>query len=194
MLLNDTVTCRSRQRGVVMFIALIALVMMTLTGIALLRTVDAGTLVAGNMAMKTSAMRLGDTGLQAAANWLYNANATNPASLAANGSAGYSASGLNDDQMNCASTTWTACWEALSGLYAPVSVTSGIPNGYAVQYIIQRMCDAFGRCAQSPQMYDPTNRDNRQRLMGGGATYYRITVRVSGPRNTVSLLQGVVVP
>lgn len=182
-----------RQRGVVMFIALITLVVLTLTGLALMRTVDSGVLVAGNMAMKSSALRSGDAGIQAAANWLYITNANTPATLAAtNAGGGYSAFGLTDD-ISCAGQTWTACWNTLSGVYTPVSLaTDGAGN--TVQYVIQRLCDAAGRCSQSPQGLDPTNRDNRQRLIGPGSTYYRILARISGPRGTVSLIQAVVAP
>jgi Tfp pilus assembly protein PilX len=42
----------SRIRGAVLFIALIVLVAMTLAGIAIMRSVDTATLIAGNLAFK----------------------------------------------------------------------------------------------------------------------------------------------
>ena len=61
---------RERQRGVVLFIALIVLVAMALAGIALVRSVDTGILVAGNIAFKQGATNAGDQGLEAARTWL----------------------------------------------------------------------------------------------------------------------------
>ena len=44
------------QKGVVLFFALIALVAMSLAAAALVRSVDSGVLVAGNLAFKQSAI------------------------------------------------------------------------------------------------------------------------------------------
>ena len=59
-----------RERGLVLFIALIVLVAMSLAGVALMRSVDTGTVVAGNMAFKQAAIMVADRGTQEAAKWL----------------------------------------------------------------------------------------------------------------------------
>jgi Tfp pilus assembly protein PilX len=46
-----------RQRGAILFIALIVLVAMSLAGIALMRSVDTNVLIAGNLAFRQSASR-----------------------------------------------------------------------------------------------------------------------------------------
>ena len=46
---------RRGQRGVVLFVALIVLIVMTLAGLALLRQMGAGTSIAGNLAFKENA-------------------------------------------------------------------------------------------------------------------------------------------
>ena len=46
----------SRERGVVLFIALIATVILSLAGVALLRATDSGTSISGNLASKQSTM------------------------------------------------------------------------------------------------------------------------------------------
>jgi len=56
----------SRQRGVVLFFALIALVVMSLAAVALIRSVDTNTLIAGNLAFKQAATSSGDSGLEMA--------------------------------------------------------------------------------------------------------------------------------
>lgn len=55
-----------RQRGVVLILTLIVLVAMTLAAIALVRSVDTGNVVAGNMAFKEGATQAGDAGTEAA--------------------------------------------------------------------------------------------------------------------------------
>lgn len=58
--------CPQRQQGVVLFITLIVLIAMTLAALALMRSVDTGNVVAGNMAFKQGATLAGDSGTAAA--------------------------------------------------------------------------------------------------------------------------------
>ena len=63
------------ERGVVLLIALIVLVAMTLAGIGMMRSIDSGTLVAGNIGFREAAVATADTGVEAARAWLV-ANST----------------------------------------------------------------------------------------------------------------------
>lgn len=68
-----------RQRGVVLLIALILLVVMTLAGIGMMRSVDTGSVIAGNMAFKQATLNAADAGTSAAFNALIAAaNSSNP--------------------------------------------------------------------------------------------------------------------
>ena len=58
------------QRGIVLIVALIVLVAMTLTGVALMRSTTSGNRVAGNLAFRQSATLSADTGIEAAITWL----------------------------------------------------------------------------------------------------------------------------
>src|SRR5512145_2663075 len=69
---------RSRARGAVLFIALIVLVAMSLAGIAIMRSVDTATLIAGNLAFKQGTIQSSDNGIEVAYQWLI----TNRAALA----------------------------------------------------------------------------------------------------------------
>ena len=51
---------RHHQQGVVLFVALIVLIIMTLAGLALLRQMGAGTSIAGNIAFKENATSVAD--------------------------------------------------------------------------------------------------------------------------------------
>src|SRR2546428_13810539 len=59
-----------RQRGVTLFIALIVLVAMTMAAVAMMRSVDTATVVAGNIGFRQSAVNAADQGVQAAYAWL----------------------------------------------------------------------------------------------------------------------------
>jgi Tfp pilus assembly protein PilX len=52
----------------VLFIALIVLVAMTLAGIAIMRSVDTATLIAGNLAFKQGTVQSSDNGVEQAFN------------------------------------------------------------------------------------------------------------------------------
>lgn len=64
------VTAPRSQRGVVLLIALIILVAMTLAGIGMMRSVDTGGMIAGNMAFRQATMQASDAGIVAAFNQL----------------------------------------------------------------------------------------------------------------------------
>jgi Tfp pilus assembly protein PilX len=67
---------RRRQNGVVLFIALIALVAMSLAGIAMMRSTDTTLGIAGNFAFKQSTVQASEQATSAAANWLQSVNTT----------------------------------------------------------------------------------------------------------------------
>lgn len=58
------------QRGVVLLIALIMLVAMTLAGIGMMRSVDTGSVIAGNLAFKQATLNASDAGTSAGFNAL----------------------------------------------------------------------------------------------------------------------------
>lgn len=151
-----------RQRGVVLILTLIMLVTMTLAAIALVRSVDTGNVVAGNMAFKQGVTHSGDDGTEAAIAFL---RAIVPATgngfavdVAAEQDAlphvGYYASVPNTDTdmtgsshdptrplvdwgyNNCNGASTAGCFEPTP------RVANGVGN--SVSYIIQRLCSIPG--------------------------------------------------
>ena len=57
---------RHRQRGVSLVIALIALIAMTLAGLALIRAVDTTNLISGNLAFRQATLHTTDVGVETA--------------------------------------------------------------------------------------------------------------------------------
>ncbi len=188
------------QRGVVLFTALIVLVAMTLAGIALMRRVDTGTIIAGNLAFRQTATHVADFGVEAARAWLTST----------------STSLFADSSANAYFATWQESIDLLGNdpgktdyNWSTAIATTGAfaaPTGYTVRYVIHRLCEAAGDPTGSSANCVKTNVTSSSTSTGtkGAAAYgsyaitvptaalYRITVRVEGPRNTLSFIQSTV--
>lgn len=208
------------QRGVVLFIALIALVVMSLAAVALVRSVDTATLVAGNLAFKQAATSSADAGVEAAVPWL---KTTEDAQVVLNkdpwmdithafnvdvSANGYYASMVKVDGSEKLDLTAESTWAAAAsrpGTGANFDA-NGLDSttGNTVRYIIQRVCRSdnatlllsTANCLFSDATWDKGSKRGRlshEAGLGTGATsgspFYRITARVTGPRNTVSYIQ-----
>lgn len=186
------------QRGVVMIIALIVLVAMTLGGIALVRSVYTANLIAGNLAFRESAISSGDAGVEAAAAWLLNPVAC-PDLGADCPAAGYSA--VRGEPAD--GQSWDDYWIVLAAAGKTTSLTSSQGSaadvaGNSVSYVIQRLCNSLGSAQNAGCMAAPagtsTGGDSRQNidpLKTPSRIFYRVTSRISGPRNTVTYTQAV---
>jgi hypothetical protein len=60
-----------RQRGVVLFIALVAMVVLSLAGVALIRSVDTAGSIAGNIAFREASTTAVNFAVEQAVNWVY---------------------------------------------------------------------------------------------------------------------------
>jgi Tfp pilus assembly protein PilX len=192
-----------QQEGIVLIIALIMLVAMTLGGLALVRSVYTGTNIAGNLAFQQAATNSSDSGIEAAVTWLESNNGTGAlnSNIDANG---YSASKTRAEDASSNQSwdnLWTNVWVPRGVVTVPVGTNSSTVDsgGNTVQYAIQRLCNATGEpfglgndCAVSPIATASTSNSHgagAPTLSVSSQVYYRITVRVSGPRNTVSYVQ-----
>jgi Tfp pilus assembly protein PilX len=189
--MNARALPRACQRGAVLFIALIVLVAMSLAGIALIRGVDTANLIAGNLAFKQNATHGGDWGVEQARGWL---QLQASAVLYADVPGRYSAAmqtGLDFTGTDPSAPDFD--WNANS------FDAGADPAGNQVRYVVHRMCELAG----NPGSVNCVRTSTGGTAGGtqGGATYggaalpstsqiyYRITARVTGPRNTVSYVQ-----
>jgi type IV pilus assembly protein PilX len=188
---------KTTQQGVVLFISLIMLVAMTLAAIGMIRSVDTGNLVSGNMAFKQSSVLAGDRGIQEGFNWLNN----NIANLStSNLAVGYFSSIQGGDP------NWFA-----EDIWQNAVTVSADAAGNTVQYVIHRLCTqpdtayiginagVANQCATSLTTTPASNASVGGSIKLGASiyqtnpmVYYRITSRVLGPRNTVSVVQATV--
>jgi type IV pilus assembly protein PilX len=203
---------RKTQRGVVLFIALIALMVMALAAVVLVRSVDTSTLIAGNLAFKQAATAAADAGVAAAVPWMV----TTQTAQATAGKDPWvhvdhtfnqdsPTTGYYSSIATPANLTDAATWADTAsrpGTGHNFSAGKDLATGNTVRYIIQRMCRtanallSVSNCLLSDAAEE--NGSHRGRLsheagLGSGATtgspIYRITARVTGPKNTVSYIQ-----
>ena len=180
---------RQKQNGVVLFISLIVLVVMTLAGIAMMRQVSTGIVIAGNLSFKSNATSVGDLGIEAARGWLVSQGSAT-LQVDAGGSGYYSSWDTSFDP-----TTYS--W----GTSNSFQVTSDDGTGNQVQYVIHRLCNTAGLAVNDPNQQCVTiGSTGSGGSKGGGAygvlplsntvqPYFRITSRIVGPRNTISYVQ-----
>lgn len=191
---------RATQRGMVLLMALIVLVAVMVAGIAMMRSVDTATLVSGNLALQQSATYAADKGVEAALAMLVQKRTDDPNSLQNNdGGSGYFASFQNATPP--AGTSWQQFW---TQNFASVAVDIGPgPDqfGNQVFYVVHRQCQDPGSstaCLAPPPKAGTTSAGGGNEQDTGSQNnliqpptqiYYRITVRVAGPRRTESYVQ-----
>jgi type IV pilus assembly protein PilX len=192
----------ARERGAILFVALIVLVAMSLAGIALMRSVDTNVLIAGNLAFRQGATAGGDWGIEDARTWI-------------SGNAAL----LNDD---LSTPFYYASWQETQDLTGNNSLIANDYNwdstnageqprdlgfdaaGNRVQYLVHRLCDKAGQpndvhCVKSSLVAGSVQAGTSKVIQGAGggsvpgkaSVLYRVTVKITGPRNTVSFVQAV---
>lgn len=184
-----------RQRGVVLFIALIVLVAMSLAGIALVRSVDTNVLVAGNLAFRQGATAASDSPVQAARAWIV-ANATG-------------SNLFSDSSSQAFFSTWQSAFNPDTYDWKDATKAKSLgadAAGNTRYYVIHRMCSNSGDPNAATNLCVKSAASGRGRgsfgaiaypglaLEEAGSPVYRITARVEGPKNTVTMVQTVVVP
>lgn len=167
-----------QQQGMVLLFALIALVVLMLAAIALVRSTDTANVIAGNVAFKQGTIQEGDSGVEAAFKAL---------------TAPTIADKTQDDLPHYYYATYDPAVAAPEARLDAASDTVGAASGNKVRYVIERMCLNVGAadpktCLQ-PSASDNGSKASGQTVFATDNVYYRVTVRVSGPRNTLSTVQ-----
>ena len=185
---------RQAQQGMVLLVALIVLVAIMIAGIAMVRSVDTATLVSGNLAFQQSATYAADKGFEAALVMLRQKQVDGK--LDDNdASNGYYAS-LRSTDSPASGQSWQEFWSATLASASYDTGTDQFKNH--IYFVVHRQCanskppGSGGLCVASPAI--TKSNGNAQEageveLQAASQIYYRITVRVSGPRRTESYVQ-----
>lgn len=195
----------ARQRGLVLFFALIALVAMSLAALSLVRSVDTTTVIAGNLAFRQAATTSGDGGTEVALTALAAINTANAAkNVLMDGTHALNitsaAIGYYSNVDPALDPTLNTTW--VDGVSSPESAADASGNRY--RYIIQRMCRTANTVLSKTNCLFSGAVKNKDGMAvplpssmctgpgcpkGGQSPLYRVTVRVTGPRNTISYIQ-----
>ena len=187
----------ARQRGVVLFIALIVMVAMSLAAIALVRSVDTTNAVIGNLAFRMASILPGNLGVEKAAAALFQ-----DADIAG-------VVRIPDHNADWVAENYFASLqpgEDARGIPAKLQKKSAYPFAVLtaadtatgqqteIRYVIERMCSAPGAptiatCDMLPPKVNPGDTLGDKSLSLPTVPFYRVTIRVDGPQNTASFLQ-----
>lgn len=207
----------SRQAGLSLIIALLALVALSVASVALIRSVDTGTLVLGNLGFKQDTTAQADQGTQAAIAWLTangtslttnNANAGYIAAVPANFDPTMQLSTLsnrvivdwdydNSDLKDCKTVPGTPANRCLQ----PVAVT----GNSSIRYLIVRLCQNTG-AVEGNNCVRPAAQSSGDAADKGALDYskpspltaktdgvmYRVIVRAQGARDTTTYTETLV--
>ena len=199
----------SSERGVVLFIALLVMVALSLAGIALIRSADTATIVAGNLSFTQAATNAVDRSIEQAIEALF--NPVRPPAIPV--------PTIADKRDDIPSQNYFACVQAALGggcnpptepipeipfvvatRAAAANLTAIVPNddaGNRSFYVIERMCAGPGaavaaNCNLSTlSLGADAGTQHYEGLVRPGDAFYRVTVRVEGPRNTVAYAQAI---
>ncbi len=199
--------------GAGLLVALVVLVLMSASALALVRMVSTSLLVAGNFAFRQAAVLATDSGAEAAIAWLgkhrdsaflfsnqpdhgYYASVAPGTDLTGQGgSAATTAVDWGGD--GCRAQSSPSCLQP-----SPASTLDSAGN--RTRYLIQRLCrsngspDAAANSCLLKQSGGASSSRNQlsygasSRFQPDDAVYYRITVQARGPRNTTAFTQTLV--
>jgi Tfp pilus assembly protein PilX len=200
---------RHPQRGATLIFVLILLVVLLIGGLSLVRSVDTGLIIAGNLAFKRSATHSADFGIEAARTWLRGVTAADlendnigqgyyaTRQAAVTDFAGTITPSIETDDVD---------WDGNKPSALAKARNAGVDAaGNSIAYVIHRLCNTSGTPGTTGnpcESYSPSSSDKssmggiaygKGALKGQRAYLYRITVRVAGPRDTRSIVQSVII-
>ncbi len=189
------------QAGVALIMVLIMLAAMMIAGVALIRVVDSANMISGNFAFRQATLNIADLGVEAAVAELKairetSSEAPYPAGCEtfcryfparSVGSAMLDARGLPLLGSVDGTATRVVNWSG--------NDVNATPRGYSVRYVIDRQCkvapvtDAVNQCINFAPQSGGSKKSGATVFSSSSVVYYRVSIQVSGPRNTQSHVQ-----
>ncbi len=188
---------QSGQRGVVLFVALIVLVVMSLAGIGLMRSVDTSTGIAGNLAFRASAVTSADASIELAMAFL---EANRGSSVLNNDVAAQGYYAVADLSITGA-TNAPSDWSRYDWAGRSRKIANADESGNTIQYVIERLCSkpnasnsVDNRCAKKV-VQGSEDGANNSKGAGTPGNYslnylsFRITTMVTDPKGSATYIQ-----
>ncbi len=213
-------TRRSAQRGVSLVFSLITLVALSLAAVALIRSVDTGATILGNLSFKQDTLLAADEAARRAISWLdvNRGGTTLNSSIEAQGYRAMTVTRLDatgtrtgDNQRAVIDWNMNDCDEHPSTSYAncikPLAAAMSLgPNNVEARWLIVRVCSAEGdptlstvacsrpitASAAPTQEKGEMNYTDPKLQQIVLSQYFRVIVRARGARNTVSVTETLV--
>jgi hypothetical protein len=192
------------QRGLVLFVALVALVVLAFAAASMMRSVDTATLVAGNIADRQASVQESDRGVEAARAFLLDRAINDPNYL--NSATNPTPTRALPYSSNNGGLDWDPRRHDWNQRAALLPAGAG---GNEIYYVIHRMCDLDTQGTPRGNFLDAANNcmlvtanlgsdAAREEVSYGrrnfssaatGRPVYRVTIRVLGPKNAQTFVQ-----
>lgn len=189
---RQTIAKRREQHGLVLIFAMIALVIMLVGAVAISRSVSSAQFNIGNIGFKRDLTNQSERAMAQVMAVVRTGALATPASRLTNlASANYSAVKLADTPQGIPTTLLQSDTDFASAWTAPPIDIADL--NVKARYVIDRLATAPGACS------DTTCTMATPKVFGGAASeppvtpapqaIYRLTVKLTGPRNTMSFFQ-----
>lgn len=181
-----------RQRGVVLFVALIAMVILSLAGLALMRSVDESSGVAGNIAFRHSSMNPVNESIEEAIKTIFKAK-TLPSQSADHPDFHYFAEIQAGESKNGVPAVLQGSYAAMVAAYSGAGIPAPVADavtGTELRYVVERICnfpaataaEIIGHCdILPPKQQGGTDNKQKGALLLQVIPVFRVTVRADIP-------------
>ena len=193
-----------QQHGFVLVMTLIILVVMVLSAQALMLVARSGVTTAGNVAFRQAAVRVADVAAEDAFQWVNNQTAASATAMTTTDNLtkpGFYAI-HNQTDPSCSTTTQFTPQTYKFTAAGCSMVHTGEVSGYTLYYVVHRMAAGTGACPAAdcsgpsvdttPQAgcsKDPSAPEYCGNYGSTRHVYYRVTVKVVGPRPNSRYIQ-----
>lgn len=199
---------RDRQRGVVMIVTLVVLVVLLVGAVALLRSSDSASVLAGQVGFRRDMKNQAERAIKMAIDSLKSGDLASSATrLNSDAAANYSAAQLDTDAATGLPTLllgsdsdFKAAGYAVA--ISDASSSGATESGVTVRYLIDRQCPSAGAvdettCSRTSVLRQYNGQDSNAHMASTTFrstqhTVYRISVRVDGPRGTQAFFQSAI--
>lgn len=186
---------RTPQRGVVLVMTLICLVLLLVAAVALTRSTTNSLLQAGNYAFKQDLLNQAERGFAKAIYLLSSGGLASESTRQASAFStyNYSATRLDTNNQGIPLVLINDSTASTAGIVSSNDLTDTDAQ-VTIRTVIDRQCTSTGAfsnatCSMQSSMPNLKGTARLKQILADGKAVYRITVRVDGPRNTQAFQQ-----